>query len=43
MRYLLVLALLAVVGCQKTIHEARAPQAVNQVQLAQAFAVCDLQ
>jgi hypothetical protein len=26
MRYLLVFALLTVVGCQKTIHEARAPQ-----------------
>jgi hypothetical protein len=28
MRYLLVLALLCVVGCQKTIHEARAMQPV---------------
>jgi hypothetical protein len=26
MRYLLVLALLTVVGCQKDIHEAHAPQ-----------------
>jgi hypothetical protein len=26
MRYLLVLALLTIVGCQKDIHEAHAPQ-----------------
>jgi hypothetical protein len=28
MRYLVVLALLCVAGCQKTIHEAHAPQPV---------------
>jgi hypothetical protein len=34
MRYLLVLALLCVAGCQKDIHEARAPQAAPAVHAA---------
>jgi hypothetical protein len=34
MRYLLAFALICVVGCQKDIHEARAPQHVGTAQLS---------
>jgi hypothetical protein len=34
MRYLLVLAVLCLAGCQKDIHEARAPQNINAAQMS---------